>query len=223
MQVADRASLEAASDHLRSCAECDFIVADAHSLRQVAIKNASVQPETNVTHIGDDDSWRALQAARHHIPRAKGADGPLESELELISNVMGTFNVVLADASHPTVGGLKMRVGSRGGEFRYLGEAGSSMVNISGPLNESRAAQYSDAAAGAYSYTVLTPTEAGNPIVAVHLHQGKFGFVYIPLEHDRPLTITGLDHAALVEYVKTQYGVVLDGLRIGDSSFGTPN
>jgi len=222
--MADRAAFNAVVAHLRRLRECDFVVAESSSLRQATIKAGSVH-EAPLVYIGDDDAWTALEAIRPTVPLPVSGDpgAGIDPEESFVSTVMSAFRHVLTSPAYPTVAGFQMRVGSRADGFHYLYEAGFTFVNVTGPLNESTAGQFSDAAAGGYSYTVLAPREAGHAVVAVHIQQGPLGFIYAPLHHDRPDKVPEVDQAGLCEYVKEHYGVEIDGLRPINSGFQTPS
>lgn len=165
-----RSSFERVIAHLRQQSRSDFLVAESHSLRLATVKNGSVE-ELGLGYVGDDDAWEAFTVARENASPPENAS----SDLTLLSSVLDAFGRVVRDESHPTVAGFSMRVMSRGDGFHYAEMSGMHMVGISESLNEATAPKYSDAAAGAYSYTLLTPREPGRAVVAVHLHQGGSG------------------------------------------------
>ena len=212
-----RGSFEHLIPYLQAESQCDFLLADSRSLRLATVKGG-VALETAPAYVGDDDAWAAFLAARDGVVQADSTD----PESATLSSAMTAFASVMRDRSHPTVAGFQLRVGSRGDGFHYLLAAGAYLVNLIGPLNPSTAPQHSDAAAGAYSYTVLAPREAGHPVVAVHLYQGQLGFVYAPLKHDTPVEVPNVDHMGLQQYVRQHYGIEVDGLQIGAGTFSVP-
>lgn len=219
----DASSFDAVVAHLRTEPECDFLVAEAgRPFRQASITDGVVR-EGELVWIGEADAWAAFEVVRPTVPAPIYGD-PYDREPgdHFMTAVRTAYQRVFGDAACTTVAGFEMRIGSRGSGFRYLPQAGFSAVNLSGQLNESTAQQHSTAAAGAFSYTILTPTEPGVALVAVYISQPQLGYVYLPLRHDQPIEVRQTDHETLVSHVRTEYGVVVDGLTVGNASFRTP-
>jgi hypothetical protein len=99
--------------------------------------------------------------------------------------------------------------------FSYLPEARAYFPKQSIPSGIETALRFGRAAEGGFAYTLLVPLVPGKPLVAVHFYQGSLGYVYAPLEADRPVEVPDVTHAGLRAFVLKKYGIEVEGIKIG--------
>jgi hypothetical protein len=158
--------------------------------------------------IGDAEAAAVFQHSKDHAPVPPDA-----VDFEPLVRSLRAFQAVIGDSAAPTVAGLHIRAASTAAGFSYLDEARAyypSQTILSGvatPLS------FGAAADGGFAYTLLVPREACVPIVAVHFFQGRLGYVYAPLEADRPERVLAVSHDALRKHVRERYGVEVQGIQ----------
>jgi hypothetical protein len=103
--------------------------------------------------------------------------------------------------------------------FKYLGMyAGyhSRPVTISPGPTSLLAATGADQ--GGYNYTVLTPSRPGIGAVGTYVLQGRFGWLFHPLELDEAVCYADCSCDEFIQHVRDEYSIDLDGLRLGPVS-----
>lgn len=119
--------------------------------------------------------------------------------------------------SHPDVtrveeipGRLKTATG-----FTYPHEARAYYPSQTIPSGVATPLRFGAAADGGFAYTLLVPQQAGIAVLAVHFYQGHLGYVYAPLQSDRPEAVRDVDHDGLRAHLRERYGVEVQGLQFG--------
>jgi hypothetical protein len=134
---------------------------------------------------------------------------------DLVARCIGAFSAVLTDAAIPTVAGIQIRIILTKTGFIYAPEAKVYYPSQTIPSGVPTTLRFGGAAEGGFAYTLLVPREAGIPIVALYFLQGKLGYVYAPLQSDRPIEVPSVDHDGLRAYVRQRFKIEVHGVQFG--------
>jgi hypothetical protein len=198
--------------HKASGGEIDFLVCSLGlGGRFVKIAGDSVAE-------GADRYWIGDPAAVSEFQRQFDLSVPPQNaspDHKATSRSLDAFSSLLRETRLPTVGGFRFHVASVSGAFQYMDEAASYYPTQDIPSGVATALRFGGPAEGGFAYSVLTPDQAGVPIVGVHLYQGRLGLLYDPLNHDDAIQIPNVSHKEFREKVLALCGVSIDGLTLG--------
>jgi hypothetical protein len=204
------ATLQAAN--VESRREIDFLVACTEpALSLIAIQDGHATEVGNEAWIGDADGAQAYLRFKQSLPVPQDLS---EIDERLVRTITG-FSQIVTERTVPTVAGLVIRAGSTMNGFSYLPEARAYCPKQSIPSGIETALHFGRAAEGGFAYTLLVPTVPGQPLLAVHFYQGSLGYVYAPLQADRPVEVTNVTHAGLCAFVLKEYGIEVEGVKVG--------
>lgn len=205
--------------HKQTGYAADFLLASIvgnPSLHEV--KGGTVARNVPNSWLGNRDAFAAYQSV-YHAPRDQAASDAKESarnELQRMSDAM--LQLVESEQSFSDVGDFLICVRSRPHGLVYLPRFDASVPPRSISSTEWAAVEMGSAATGAYSYSVLCPTAAGVPLVAVYMAHGGFGAVFAPFHAREPVVIDANTPTSFVEQVERATGYELAGwVQVGNS------
>jgi hypothetical protein len=206
------AALRLLDVNVESGGAIDFLVASTGPGPRLVLVREGQTPDVST------EAWIGDAEAAHVFERLKSTtDVPpgTPPERENLIRSLDAFSAVLEAPEAPTVAGLKMRVDLAPAGFVYLDGALAYCPRQTIPSGVATTLQFGGPAQGGFAYTILVPEQPGVAIVAVHFYQGRLGYVYAPLQADRPVKVPDVDHDGLQAYVGEQFGVQVLGLKIG--------
>lgn len=192
--------------------EIDFLAAQSiPTLELTKIERGRSTSVAAEAWIGDaegakDYQQRAISARRLAYP---------DPDMAILGPATSAFNALVQERTVESVGGLPIRATSRPDGFHYLDQALAYYPPQTIPPGVSTTLTFGGPAEGGFAYSVLVPNQAGVPIVAVHFFQGRLGYVYAPLDQDKPLEVPNVTHSDLGDFVAARYGYRVDGVHVG--------
>jgi len=202
--------------HRRSSGATDFLLVDASDSSIARIRDSSCIGNCEGAYVGSPDAYRRYVAYREEAKATLRAAG-LESSDLVFAAIHQAFDQVLAASDIPSVAGLPVGIRQQGEQLCYQQKiavnAGPARLKVG---REPRKVPFGSTAAGSHSVSFLSP-EAGEwpQCLAAHLHFGNIGILWGPGHYMSPIVITNCTHDKLVNSAKKEYGVGIDGPRIG--------
>jgi hypothetical protein len=193
--------------------DVDFLAAQSlPSLDLWKIQRGRAASVNGTVWIGDGEAATEYEQRAITARQLPHTDDP---ELGIISSLGSAFNALVRERAIESVGGLPIRVSSRLDGFHYPEQALAYYPAQTIPPGVSTTLTFGGPAEGGFAYSLLVPDQPGVPIIGVHFVQGRLGYVYVPLEQDKPVEVPEVTHSQLREYVRAHYRSNVDGVHVG--------
>src|SRR5689334_7450087 len=198
----ERATDDGAIDFLAACST------DRHLLRISNGRRLLVEEEI---WIGDTDAGKEYENLEVRSASSFAIEAKFGPHLARVARASDAFSKVVIEHRTPTVGGIVVRVGSRPEEFRY---AEAAMAYLPPQRIRSGVAtrlRFGGAPEGGFSYSLMAPDAPGFALLGLYVLQGSIGFVYAPMHNENPAKVSNVSQKGFREYVRSHYGVSIDG------------
>jgi hypothetical protein len=166
--------------------------------------------------IGNHDAFSDYQKHFHSgsLPNQGGYSGTKEEFYTLVSKMEMAFRSVVQSNAHKDVGELTISVMTDTDGFKYAPAANTSFVTQSIPSNTWTPLRFGSTAEGGYSYSIMTPSEAGIGAVGIHFYQGNLGALFYPTKSANAITYKNVSAEQFKEKVCEEFGFEIEGVRI---------
>jgi len=167
-----------------------------------------------MTWIGDED---AIHAIVNRMGRIRIEFRPEDPRgLRFTFQLAAEFASIVHDHVVDSVGGIPIAVELQPAGFRYMQTIGSFFPLDDQPANYVPPVVFGSASDGGFAYTVLVPQQMATAVVGVHFHQGRIGYLYLPMQQDRPRTYADVTCEEFRRRVHQDEGLVLLGFCAGE-------
>lgn len=201
--------------HLAAGKKTDFIVASLtpNSILH-KISDGKVESDVQSCWIGDHDAFSTYQEFFH---QARGLERPdlspeLAHTINTIFRMKRAFARLIESGLHESVGQFLIEVATNPGEgfyyeAHYLGNPGSP--SLQRQIEPSEEISDWSAAIGGFSTSILVPDKAGIGAIGIHFFQGKFGALFYPIKHEKPVVIRNVNKEQFISQTFERFGVRL--------------
>jgi hypothetical protein len=209
---------EFVANTLSATNEVEFILATRGEI--CCIKNGQLSRGLENAWIGDKDAFAVFQRNYHAPCEPSRIEEFLESgeaaDLRVATRMTTGMRAAIQDSTVHSVGVDDITVVVRPGGFAYKEKSELRASPLPAILPAGFAggvipADFGSAKRGAFSYSVMTPRDAGIGAVAFYFYEGKFGLLYVPLLDDCPAHIPSGSPGGFRAEVETRYGIYLQG------------
>lgn len=179
----------------------DFILAFLDPTPHIArISQGSVENDLAAAWLGNQAAFNDLQA------RVAASEG------ELAGRLHSAFDDIVHDGGYEDIGDFMVCCQRGPDGFVYRARSG---VSFSVPRTAStqtfQQIPAGTAAEGGYSWSMLTPREAGVGAIGLYFDQGRFGCLLYPRHSPKAFRIVDVDRADFVTEVRVRFGFTLGG------------
>lgn len=218
---------------------CEFLVAGLRPSRLVQIGDGRADTR-DAAWMGELEAFNDYQAAYHGeqlvLPREMYDSDDRADHVEIATRMAAGMNAavwgrsrfagdenqavdVLRGGGHETVGEAVVTVGPRvkDGLFVYQEATDAQAPPFSEPPTPKPgviSADFGSAARGSFTYSLLTPRQAGVAALGIYFYEGRLGLYYAPLLSDGPERYRNVSWEHFIECVTKEHGIVLSGLRM---------
>lgn len=212
------ASFESIVQELRAASKdgrIDFLVACNSRFELLRIQSGDPLAIDGSIWIGDGEAGSTYEDYELKAILPTPIESQLGPDRARVSRATKAFDNLIRAHPVPTVGGILIRAGSRPDGFWFAQAATAYFPPQTIPSGLSTALYFGGAPEGGFSYSIMAPSVPGIPIVGLYILQGRLGFVYAPLQHDKPDAIANVSQDEFRAYVSSKYGVSIDGPGLG--------
>jgi hypothetical protein len=201
--------------HTAAGKKTDFIVASLTPKSNLhKISEGRIESDLESCWIGDHDAFSTYQEFFHQTRGFERDDLSPESAqiVNTIFRMRKAFARLVESGAHESVGQFVIEVATNPGEGFYY-EA--HYIGRPGPRSLHRRIEPSEeisdwsAAGGSFSTSILVPDRAGIGAIGIHFFQGKFGALFYPTKHGKPVVITKVNEEEFIREVSERFGVQL--------------
>jgi hypothetical protein len=168
--------------------------------------------------IGNYDAFSDYQTQFHStsIPNQGDDLGTKAEFFTLVSKMEMAFRSVIQSNVHPDVGEFSISVMTDTDGFRYAPAANmqGSLGTQSIPSLSWTTVSFGSTGEGGYSYSIMTPLEAGVGALGIHFYQGYLGALFYPMKFANPITYKNVSADEFKRKVKAQFGFEIQGVQI---------
>lgn len=193
----------------------DFIVAALSPTTTLSrISGGELARNLSACWIGNYDAFCGYQKHFQATPLPNEIDVPDTKYrfYALVSKMEESFRAVIRNNAYVDVGEFTISVMRDLDGLKYAPAANTALVNQSIPPNAWTPLQFGSPTEGGYSYSIMTPLEAGIGAVGVHFYQGELGALFYPMRSPISIVYWNVSADQFRDRVYEEFGFEIEGV-----------